>query len=169
MKIVPKSSALRTGLNIGDTKAIADLLNLILSNDMVLLMKVWGFHWNMVGPDFLPVHTFFNDLYESLVDDIDATGERIRAIGQRANGSLVAMLKSAIVKEDDNSNPMTNTRDILFEISGDYDNSVKQMRDILSKLSKFTPIDEGNLNYVQDLLMRREKYAWFLRSHLTNN
>jgi starvation-inducible DNA-binding protein len=50
----------------------------------MLYLKTHGFHWNVVGPQFEPLHTLFQAQYTELAAAIDEIAARIRALGVKA-------------------------------------------------------------------------------------
>lgn len=164
---MPKSDGiLNIGLNSKNVDVNAKLLNNALSTSFKLLVKVWGYHWNMVGPSFHTNHLFFNDLYDELIKDVDDIAERIRSLSKRTLCSLAEMQQSNRIVEQSSSDSIPSIMEMMQIICNDYEQSIQELRDICSTLDKQKPTDDGNLNYLQDLIMRREKSQWFLRSFL---
>ena len=68
-------------LNIGLTEeqrhGVIELLNRDLANFYLLLIKTKKYHWDVVGPQFRTLHTLWEEQYNSITKNIDATAERI--------------------------------------------------------------------------------------------
>lgn len=75
--------AANIGLNEGMVRASKTVLNNLLSDHFVLLAKTWNYHWNVKGVSFHSYHVFMEDLYNGLIEDIDAIAERIRSLDER--------------------------------------------------------------------------------------
>ena len=52
-----------------------DLVQKYLANLAVLNVKWHNIHWNVVGKQFLRVHTYTEELYDQLFEDFDAVAE----------------------------------------------------------------------------------------------
>ena len=66
--------------NEGMVRASKTVLNNLLSDHFVLLAKTWNYHWNVKGVSFHSYHVFMEDLYNGLIEDIDAIAERILSL-----------------------------------------------------------------------------------------
>ena len=53
-------------------------------------------HWNVVGPDYYQLHVFYEDLYTDVSPFIDASAERLRALGAPADGRPSAVGQNAV-------------------------------------------------------------------------
>ena len=91
--------AANIGLNEGMVRASKTVLNNLLSDHFVLLAKTWNYHWNVKGVSFHSYHVFMEDLYNGLIEDIDAIAERIRSLDERPIGSLAGYLEHNRIKE----------------------------------------------------------------------
>lgn len=136
-------------------------LNRLLSNEFVLFMKIWNFHWIIVSPNFGPTHKFFGDLYEKFFDTIDETAERIRSLGGRPIGALNQYLKTTELKEYEDED-IPEERKMYEKILEDYEFIIREIRNFLDTEG----IDNGTMNYLEDLIMNLEKDAWMVRSHI---
>ena len=74
------------GLDAAMIKSSKTILNNLLADHFVLLAKTWNYHWNMKGPSFRSYHTFLEDLYNGLIEDIDSIAERVRDLDERPIG-----------------------------------------------------------------------------------
>ena len=148
-------------LGIERDELTIDFLNRLLSNYFLLYLKLWNFHWNVEGPKFGSVHKFFEELYEEFFKDIDETSERIRSIGGRPIGTMKGYLeKTELVEYDDNKEVLSEL-DMFKEILEDYEFIIREIRNFLST----EDLDNGTVNMLEDMIMKKEKDAWMIRSH----
>src|SRR5690606_28829488 len=63
-------------------------MNSLLANEFSLFTKTLNYHWNVTGPHFLAIHKFLDDHYHSLLEVMDETAERIRALGGFPIGTI---------------------------------------------------------------------------------
>src|SRR6478736_3127805 len=91
-----------TGIKQQDREKVAQPLAKVLADTYILAAKTQGFHWNVKGTHFYPLHKMFEEQYDALQDALDPIAERLRALGYSAPGSLQGILKLASIKEQDN-------------------------------------------------------------------
>jgi starvation-inducible DNA-binding protein len=153
-----------TSLGIKEDKKdlTVKFLNRLLSNEFILFMKIWNFHWIIVSPTFGPTHNFFGDLYEEFFKIIDNTSERIRTLGGRPFGTLSEYLNTTELKEYDQDNDVPEESDMYQRLLEDFEFVIREIRNFLGT----NGIDNGTINYLEDLLMNIEKDAWKIRSHI---
>jgi starvation-inducible DNA-binding protein len=98
--VAPSESALETGIETSDRKAVCEGLAKLLSDSYVLSLKTQNFHWNVAGPMFPMLHTMFEQQYTELAAAVDLIAERIRALGHPAPGSCAQFTRLATIKEE---------------------------------------------------------------------
>ena len=76
---VEESEALR--LDKEKAEQIVDALNTDLANAYVLYHQLKKHHWNVEGAEFLDIHLFLQEAYETLEEGADEIAERAQAIG----------------------------------------------------------------------------------------
>lgn len=117
--------AANIGLNEGMVRASKTVLNNLLSDHFVLLAKTWNYHWNVKGVSFHSYHVFMEDLYNGLIEDIDAIAERIRSLDERPIGSLAGYLEHNRIKEHCESEPLPEAKQMLAILSQDNDTLIQ--------------------------------------------
>ncbi|WP_280139493.1 Dps family protein [Microvirga massiliensis] len=78
----------------------AAALGRLLADSYLIYLKTQGFHWNVVGPRFEPLHALFEDQYTELAQAIDEIAERMRALGVKAPGSFSEFAALTSVTEE---------------------------------------------------------------------
>ena len=78
----------------------AAALGRLLADSYTLYLKTQGFHWNVVGPRFEPLHSLFQEQYTELAAAIDEIAERIRALGAKAPASFAEFATLTSVDEE---------------------------------------------------------------------
>ncbi len=84
-------------------QAVADSLNILLANEHILYIKTRNYHWNVEGSNFMEMHKFYEEQYETLAKNIDEVAERIRFVGRYAAGKLKGFLKITNLEEQDHT------------------------------------------------------------------
>jgi starvation-inducible DNA-binding protein len=116
-----------------------------------------------VGPQFNDLHKSFEARYEALDEVIDEVDERVRALGERAVGTLAEFLKLARLKE--HPGPQLDARDMLRDLLVDYETLIRTLRQDLDVVMARHG-DAGTSDFLTGLIERHEKMAWMLRSFL---
>ena len=137
------------GLDAAMIKSSKTILNNLLADHFVLLAKTWNYHWNMKGPSFRSYHTFLEDLYNGLIEDIDSIAERVRDLDERPIGSLKGCLEHNRIKEHDDNAEV-----------------IRQIRTDLETMEKEGSKDFGTSNFLEDMIEKKEKVTWMIRAHL---
>lgn len=142
--------------------AIVEALNQSVAETAVATMLAQNFHWNVTGMAFGPLHDLFQKIYEDHFVAQDDLAERIKALDAHAEGTLAGMLKRSKIDEHDGH-------------ASDKE-MVKMMQDAQETLAA-TLAGAGQIaaehgdTLTEDLCIGRgqthEKFAWFLRSHLS--
>jgi len=76
-----------------------DLVQKYLANLAVLNVKWHNIHWNVVGKQFLRVHTYTEELYDQLFEDFDAVAELLKMKEVLPLSTMQDYLANATVSE----------------------------------------------------------------------
>lgn len=134
----------------------------VLSDTYLLMIKTHGFHWNVTGPLFPQLHTFFETQYNELFLAADEIAERIRALNSFAPGSTEEFKTATTLKETPTQVPSANAmlKDLL--------KCNEQVRDRIEQARSFA--DEIEDRTTEDLMNGRraahDKAIWMIRSQL---
>lgn len=158
--------AANIGLNAGQVKSSKTVLNNLLSDHFILLTKTWNYHWNVKGVSFHSYHVFMEDLYNALIEDIDTIAERIRSLDERPVGSLAGYLEHNRIKEHCESEPMPEAKQMLAILSEDTDTLIRELRKDIEQLDEEKTADAGTMNFLEDMIEKKEKTAWMIRAYL---
>jgi starvation-inducible DNA-binding protein len=151
------------GLESNERDGVVALLQHNLADLHVLYIKTRNFHWNVVGPRFSQLHSFFETQYDALEEAIDAVAERIRALGGVAPGSMAEYLKLARLSESTGAPP--NADGMIAALLADHEAVIRQLRaDLDTANEKYH--DTGTSDFLTGLMEDHEKTAWMLRAHL---
>ena len=149
------------GLPQQETRKITEKLNQLLASYSVLYMNTRGFHWNIKGKEFFELHQKFEDIYNTLVLQIDEIAERILTLEGTPEHSFTSYLQlSKISPETD----ITDGNKALDSILQGYKTVIGIQRDILTTASDIN--DEGTVTLMSDYITAQEKEIWMYRSYL---
>ena len=137
-------------------------LNIVLANTFVMYYKAHAYHWNVEGINFAQHHGFFGDLYEELHDVVDTAAEELRAQDEYAPVSIVALLKSATISEDE-VKPATVTEmfEHLSSANAEVVNSLNKLFEVATAAK-----NQGLADFAAGRLDVHAKHGWMIRSHL---
>jgi starvation-inducible DNA-binding protein len=140
---------------------IAAALNQTVAETVVTTMLAQNYHWNVTGMSFGPLHALFQEIYEDHFVGQDDLAERIRAIGQTAEGKLAVHLERSKVEEgDENASDVDMIRH-LMEAQETIGATLAGLSEVAAR--------HGDVR-TEDLAIERgrihDKFAWMLRAHL---
>jgi starvation-inducible DNA-binding protein len=141
-------------------KLLQDRLNSL--NDLALTLK--HVHWNVIGPNFIAVHTMLDPQVESVRAMADETAERIATLG----GSPVGTPGALVAQRDwtDYSIGRASAIEHLGALDVVYAGVIEAHRVAIDTTEELDPV-------TQDMLIGQsgqlEQYHWFVRAHLENS
>ncbi|MBY0291985.1 MAG: DNA starvation/stationary phase protection protein [Alphaproteobacteria bacterium] len=80
-------------------KEITMALTEYFADTTVVYFKTHGFHWNVEGTNFYPLHLMFEKFYQELWESMDEVAERIRTFGEHAPSGFSELLNRASIQE----------------------------------------------------------------------
>lgn len=144
------------------TAQIADALNQAVAETAVTTMLAQNFHWNVTGMAFGPLHELFQKIYEDHFQAQDDLAERVKMLGAHAEGTLAGMLKRSKIAEVEDTPKAEEMVRILMEAQEALAETVAGAGELAAS--------QGD-TVTEDLCIARgeahEKFAWFLRAHLS--
>jgi starvation-inducible DNA-binding protein len=135
-----------------------EALEVVLASSYSLMLKTQNYHWNVVGPNFKPLHELFQLQYEDLFLAVDEVAERIRALGSLANGSFENFAKKNLGKKIDNS---LDAKGMVSDLISDNESLVKAMKEAI-KIAQ-TDEDEVTVGILVNRTQIHEKAIWMLQ------
>lgn len=142
-------------------KAIAQGLTKALAETAVTTLKAQNFHWNVTGMAFGPLHALFQEIYEDHFTGQDELAERVRMLGEHAEGRFAEYLKLSSIKESDGK---LSAEKMIDELATDQETISTTLRALAAVA------DEHEDVVTNDLAIERaaahDKFAWLLRSHI---
>jgi starvation-inducible DNA-binding protein len=149
------------GIEASDAEIVISLLQDRLNalNDLALTLK--HVHWNVVGPQFIAVHTMLDPQVDAVRLMVDTTAERIATLG----GSPVGTPGALVAKRswDDYSIGRADAIAHLGALDVVYQGIIEAHRQAIAETDDPDPV-------TQDMLIARsaqlEQFHWFVRAHL---
>lgn len=136
---------------------LQDRLNAL--SDLALTLK--HVHWNVVGPNFIAVHTMLDPQVDAVRAMVDETAERIATLGGSPIGTPGALVAQR--GWDDYSIGRAGTQEHLGALDVVYTGIIEAHRDAIETTEELDPV-------TQDMLIGQstqlEQFHWFVRAHL---
>jgi starvation-inducible DNA-binding protein len=151
------------GISSGDAEALITLLQDRLNalNDLALTLK--HVHWNVVGPQFIAVHTMLDPQVDAVRLMVDDTAERIATLGGSPTGTPGALVAQR--SWDDYDIGRADAIAHLGALDLVYAGVIEAHRKAIDATEDPDPV-------TQDMLIEQagqlEMFHWFVRAHLEN-
>jgi starvation-inducible DNA-binding protein len=152
------------GVPEGDALVVIGLLQDRLNalNDLALTLK--HVHWNVVGRNFIGVHTMLDPHIDAVRLMVDETAERIATLGGSPVGTPGAIVTQR--SWDDYTVGRADTIAHLGALDVVYTGLIEAHRDAIAKTDEPDPV-------TQDMLIGQaavlEQFHWFIRAHLEDS
>ena len=156
--------AIDIGLNAAQRAKIADGLSHFLADAYTLYLKTHNFHWNVTGPMFNTLHVMFETQYTEQWTALDATAERIRALGFNAPGSYAEFTRLSSIAEEPGLGDTADWREMVRQLTVGNEAVCRTARKVLQGADAAG--DDPTVDLLTQRLQAHEKYAWMLRSLL---
>lgn len=139
----------------------AATLGRLLADSYVIYLKTQGFHWNVVGPQFEPLHTLFQEQYSELAHAIDEIAERVRALGAKAPGSFSEFKELTSIDEETGA-PSADS--MIGQLLSDHTTASRTALQVVTEAEKQGDVATADL--ATERVTQHEKTAWMLNSLL---
>ena len=137
-------------------------LQVYLANLSVLNIKLHNLHWNVVGKNFMQVHTFTQGLYEALFIEFDDVAELLKMREVMPASSLADYLKLSTIKELESK--QFSEDEVITFIKKD----LAEMIELAKAIRK--DADEADDNTMvaafDTIIANHHKNLWFIKSML---
>lgn len=138
----------------------------VLATLIVLQHNLRLAHWEIVGPNFIGLHTLLGTQYQELGTFIDRVAEFMRMHGDHAI-TLSTALNLSKVRELSVS-PSRSWEALIASTSNSITVTAKMVQDIDYRVPGQDSLDRSWNKLADDLHEWLTKQAWLLRSHLSS-
>ena len=149
------------GMKSDDADKVVTILQDRLNsfNDLALTLK--HVHWNVVGPNFIAVHTMLDPQVDAVRAMVDETAERIATLGASPVGTPGALVAQRAW--DDYSIGRADTQQHLAALDVVYAGIIEAQREAIETTEELDQVTQDMLIGQADQL---EQFHWFVRAHL---
>lgn len=155
--------SINIGLTDQQRQGVVDILNNVLADAYLLLIKTKKYHWDVVGPQFRTLHELWQEQYEALTLSIDAVAERVRMLNGYPLGTADGFLKNSSIKEHPGDLPTAD--EMVQRLVVDHEQIIRNLRKYVDQTSEEFH-DEGTSDFLTGLMEDHEEMAWMLRSFI---
>ncbi len=138
------------------------LLQQYVSNSAVLAVKFHNIHWNVVGRNFMRVHSFTEELYDKFLEDYDEVAELLKMKNEMPLSTMAEYLENATVGE-------IKAKDFsIVEALEIVKKDLEAMRSLATEIRN-TADEEGDFETValfEDYVAYYSKNIWFVSAML---
>lgn len=138
------------------------LLQQYVSNSAVLAVKFHNIHWNVVGRNFMRVHSFTEELYDKFLEDYDEVAELLKMKNEMPLSTMAEYLENATVGE-------IKAKDFsIVEALEIVKKDLEAMRSLATDIRN-TADEEGDFETValfEDYVAYYSKNIWFVSAML---
>lgn len=140
---------------------LVERLRVLLGTVFVTYYKTHGYHWNVSGPLFPQMHSFFGEYYSDLFNSVDDIAEEIRKYDQFPSTSLSRLTQLSVVMEE------TAVPEHMVMVRNLYNDNktiievLYSCRAIADSLGR-----SGTVNFLEERISKHEKWEWMLKSIL---
>jgi starvation-inducible DNA-binding protein len=149
------------GMKSDNAEQVVELLQDRLDSLTDLALTLKHAHWNVIGPNFIAVHTMLDPQVDAVRLMADETAERIAALGGSPSGTPGALTNRR--DWDDYSIGRADAIEHLAALDIVYAGIIEAQREAIEATEELDPV-------TQDLLIghsgQLEQFHWFVRAHL---
>ena len=139
---------------------ISKKLNPYLSDLAVMFLKLHDLHWNVKGPQFVPVHQYTESRYDDMAAKLDAVAELMIMQGEKPVSTIREYLELASVKELGKGEYRDG--EVLKELVSDFEHLRAEALDIHESLSENFAV----VAMMEEHISGYDKELWFLKAML---
>lgn len=140
---------------------LADNLKTLLATEYAFALKAKQFHWNVEGPDFGQLHSFFDSIYSDVDGATDPTAEYIRALGDYAPGSFERFVELTQIQ---GQTKIPRARLMLEELLANNGQMLELLNQTFQSATEAN--QQGIANFIAERIDAHQKHGWMLRSYL---
>ncbi|MGF1464068.1 MAG: Dps family protein [Maricaulaceae bacterium] len=153
--------AVEIGLGDEARASAVAALNVALADTYAVYFKTHGYHWNVTGMAFKPLHELFEEQYRDLWAALDEIAERLRALGDFAPATPARLAELTTIGAD---NDIPSAETMIANLISDHGALLRSVRSAFDAASGVG--DEGSADLMVERMQASEKFAWMLRAHL---
>ncbi|MBI1335166.1 MAG: DNA starvation/stationary phase protection protein [Armatimonadetes bacterium] len=133
------------------------VLQPILTDLIAFSLTVKQLHWNVIGPNFRPIHLHLDEIHADILGAIDTVAERLTACGHSPVGTLKATLENTELS--DVPEGFTKDREVLL-LAGHQLQELSGL--IRSRMESIEDVDTVTADILHGIVETLEKHHWMI-------
>lgn len=135
------------------------VLQPVLTDLIAFSLIVKQLHWNVVGPNFRPIHLHLDEIYDETLESVDSVAERLSATGHSPSGSFASVAKNTELQDV----PEGYLRDteVLLLASARLHELVGLIR---SRMASIEEDDTVTADLLHQVVAKLEKQHWMIQA-----
>lgn len=135
------------------------VLQPILTDLIAFGLTVKQLHWNVIGPNFRPIHLHLDEIYEDVQEATDTVAERISACGHSPLGTAKSV--AADTELVDVEGGFTRDEEVLM-LAGQRIHELAGL--IRTRMASIENVDTVTADILHQIVEKLEKHHWMLRA-----
>ena len=135
------------------------VLQPVLTDLIAYGLLIKQLHWNVIGPNFRPIHLHMDEIHEEVLEAIDSVAERLSAVGHSPNGRLVSVGKSTELT--DVPEGFLRDSEVLLHASERTRELIGLIR---SRMDAIEDVDTVTADLLHQIVQSLEKHHWMLQA-----
>ncbi len=150
------------GLDIKQSDALANELNILLANFQRYYQNLRGIHWNIRGKGFFDLHVKFEELYNDANVKVDEIAERVLTLGGTPFHTFEDYEEHSKVPVGKNIHKDEPAIRLIVD-------SLKELLIIERRILNHSDEagDEGTNSMMSDFITEQEKTVWMMKAWLS--
>ena len=150
------------GLDIKQSDALANELNILLANFQRYYQNLRGIHWNIRGKGFFDLHVKFEELYNDANVKVDEIAERVLTLGGTPYHTFEDYQEHSKVPVGKNIHKDEPAIRLIVD-------SLKELLIIERRILNHSDEagDEGTNSMMSDFITEQEKTVWMMKAWLS--
>ena len=150
------------GLDIKQSDALANELNILLANFQRYYQNLRGIHWNIRGKGFFDLHVKFEELYNDANVKVDEIAERVLTLGGTPFHTFEDYQEHSKVPVGKNIHKDEPAIRLIVD-------SLKELLIIERRILNHSDEagDEGTNSMMSDFITEQEKTVWMMKAWLS--
>ena len=137
-------------------------LRRLLADVISFSLRAHGFHWNVIGPDFVEYHSLFGSIYEEVESSVDPIAESIRTLDGMAPFRLPEIMALRSIVDVAVSSPMPAEMTVDLYAGNEAVLTSLQLAFEMASAAN----EQGIANLLSERIESHQKNAWMLKSSL---
>ena len=154
---------LNIGIPLDARVAVTTLLNEVLADENILLVKTRKAHWDASGPQFHALHRLWGEQHDLITRRVDQIAERVRMLGRFPIATMRGWLDHSTLHEEQGTG--ASATEVVIALSHDHEALARRLREAVASAGHRWS-DVGTADLLTTILRDHEQMVWMLRAYV---